>query len=368
MHHHANTPHQTKELQPDISFLIADLRWNKGSLKILELGEGPQSFFQGFDELFSTGEMWRLFWNYLKPFNLPVWYVGKKPNTPTKINQFAFNLFLANGGRWAPSLESLAHDDLFKQLANKKTTTTRPLNLGQHLGIIVFSNHGYPNWYAESLKKFKEKYQNFLIINDATTPYVNHKYHTSLLFNNLLSSYRPRWIRCKKKYSPALANKILAHLNSPIVVIKPLNAANGWGNLMVDATELDATLRKILTQSKHLKTYTDPSWSYWANDGHKHFLVEEFVTSHAINIKGKFFDGTMRVVFILKHEQGKIAINFLGCCWKLPRLSLDTTGSIMEKHKSGYGAAHVSQEDKQEVEAVLKSLLPPLYKKMLSKK
>lgn len=357
-----------KALTPDIAFLIADLRWNNGSLKILEFGEGPQSYFQGFDELFGTGTIWKSFWKYLKPFKLPIWYVGKIPSTPKKMKQFAFDDFLSDGGRTIPSLEDLKHDPYFQHIVSKPATAHNRHHINHFRGILVFSNHDYPNWYAQSLIHFKKQYPDFLVINDAATPHVNHKYRTSLLFDNQLRVFRPSWIRCSKQYSSNLADQILQSLNTPIVVIKPLNSANGWGTIIVQAENLDETLKKIVTQKELLKTHSDPSWSHWAKDGHRHFLVEEFVSSHPVDFAGKQFDGTMRVVFILKYEQGNIDISYLGACWKLPKRSLDQTGSLMEHHKSGYGSAPVNPRDVEDVESVLNNLLPQLYKKMLQKK
>lgn len=357
-----------KVLPPDISFLIADLKWNNGTLKILELGEGLQSYFQGFDELFGDGKIWQLFWQHINQFKLPIWYIGKQPKTPKKIKQFAFNKFLSNGGNVAKSLETLQDDTFFKKTIADQKSIKHPASIKQYRGILIFSNHGSPNWYAQSLLSFKKKYPDFLVINDASTHYVNHKYRTSLLFNNGLQTYRPQWIRCYKKYYPELSDTIRQNINSPIVVIKPLNSANGWGTIIIGAQELDVTLKKILTQKELLKNCDDKSWSYWENDQNYHFLIEEFVQSHPCIIKDKNFDGTMRVVFILTYEHESIDIIYLGSCWKLPKLSINQPGTLMEKHKSGYGAAQVDHDDTKQIESILNNLLPQLYKKMLQKK
>jgi len=351
--------------QADISFLIADFKWNKGILKILELGEGPQSFYQGFDELIEPGIIWQQFWHYLKQFDLPMWYVGNKPNTHKRITQFAFKDFYQHGGRWIKSLDDLEEDSFFKKIVIQKSANTL-CTVKNHKGILIFSNHGYPNWYKKSLKKFIKKYPDFLVINRISTPYVNHKYKTSLLFTKNLTKYRPRWLRCKKKYTSDCADNILSQLQAPRVVIKPLNSANGWGNIMVEAADLDITLKKILINPKKLVDHEDKAWSYWPTDGHKHFLVEEFATSQPIMVDGKPFDGTMRGVFILKREHDRTEIHYIDFCWKLPKLSLADEGSIMQNHKSAYRSVLLKKYTKQNVKKVLDKLLPDLYGNMFT--
>lgn len=327
----------------DISFLIADLKWNNGILKILELGEGPQSYFQGFDELFGIGIIWKKFWNYLAQHNHTIWYIGNKPHTSEK-QQFAWDHFLSIGGKWAQHLN----------------------DIDTNTGIIVFSNHGYPNWYAEKLAQFKKTHHNFLIINDASTPHVNHKYQTNLLFDDdILRLHKPRWKLCKKQYCPQYIQKILQYLNCDHIVIKPLNAANGWGTIIIHSSELDPTLKKILTNTHKLKNDPDRSWNYWAEDGHENFLIEECVFSQPINIHNNDFDGTMRVVFILNCDNNSINLTYLGSCWKLPKIPLGLPGSLMEHHKSGYGAVKTNVQDQRHVKKILNILLPQLYKKML---
>lgn len=348
----------------DISFMIADLKWDNGKLKILELGEGPQSYFQGFDFHFGKGSIWRDFWTHVKKYNIPIWYVGNQPING-KREQFAFSLFESTNGRWVPSLEALASDHIFQQSISRALTPER-FQIKDYQGILVFSNHGHSNWYDKELKVFLKNYPGFLVVNTASTPWVNSKYQTSLLFmNKHLRHYRPGWKLYKKNYHEALAYTIAHDITGEYFVIKPISAANGWGNLMIPKVELDTILKKILTES--VADHPDHSFNYWARDTYTNFLVEEYVASHPVIFQNKPYDGTMRVVFIMTYECEKIELTFLGCCWKLPLRSLNEEGSFMDKHKSCKAAARVDLEDQQAVYKELSKLLPIVYQEMLSK-
>ncbi|MBX9831348.1 ankyrin repeat domain-containing protein [Candidatus Babeliales bacterium] len=357
----------------DISFVISDLKFDKdGNVKILELGEGPRSYFKGHETLYGKGKIWESMWHYFSQLGLPVWYVGRKPDSLWTQATIGGKKFIEIGGQFADSLTELKRDPLFQKLA-ALPTSSQPQALAECKGIIVLRHH-----YTSKglLQDFKKNYPDFIILDSVTSAYVNNKYTTSLLFNDdRLKAYKPRWKAYPKIYTKDLAQTIINDLKTNTVVLKPLSAANGWGVLIVDKHDLDTTLRMILKNTASVATNPDKSYNYWAQDRNRDFLVEEYVPSKTITVRGKEYDATMRVVFLLSYHDGKIYTTFLGHYWKLPLHALDADVDLTKKHKSKIGSndqipssAKVAPEDCEQVKKVLQEFLPKIYLKMLLSK
>ena len=62
----------------DISFCIADIKFDGKNIKICELGQGSRSRFKGYDALYGKGKVWTAFWEYLAKFQKPFWIVTLK--------------------------------------------------------------------------------------------------------------------------------------------------------------------------------------------------------------------------------------------------------------------------------------------------
>ncbi|MCA9508924.1 MAG: hypothetical protein KC505_10935, partial [Myxococcales bacterium] len=62
----------------DVSFCMADVKFDGENLKILEFGDCAESMFTGYNTLYGKGAVWAEFWRYLKKFRVPIWYVGKQ--------------------------------------------------------------------------------------------------------------------------------------------------------------------------------------------------------------------------------------------------------------------------------------------------
>ena len=357
---------QESSIPNDISFLIADIKYADNQIKILEMGEGPRSYFRGHELLYGKGLIWERLWNYLKTFKVPIWYVGRHPESEREYHLIAGQTFEQIGGTFVPNLYRLKKDPLFQQLVSKKWNGT-----GQYIGIIILRHHKMPR---SVIAAFKKQYPQFLFLDAATSPYVNHKYKTALIFEQAgLQQFRPQWHCYPKTYSSSLVHTILHDFaDVDTVVIKPVNAANGWGVLIINKDELDQTLKKILAEKDTLRKIPDKSYSWWAKDHNDNFLVEEYVPSKIITVGGKRYDGTLRMIFIIAHTDNGIDINFIGSYWKLPSYSLDEEATLTDQHKSkisssNHSSAPVLQEDEQCVTQFLQAILPTLYATMLEK-
>jgi len=353
----------------DISFLIVDMKYDNGKLKVLEFGEGPRSYFQGHDKLFGKGVIWDRLWDCLEPYNLPIWYVGEKPKTTGEKKHIAHAKLKKIGGECVPNLYTLFNDKYFKKAEAKNIDNKYAIT--DHNGIVVFRHYKkHPN----TKSAFKRNHPNFIILDSAATPHVNNKYNTSKLFDDdELKDFKPRWKIYPKGYSKRLARRIIKDIPSDVLVIKPLSAANGWGIIIVHKNDLQKTLAKIFSPKNRpqLEHIRDKSYSYWAQDNHHNFLVEECATSQPIRVHGKNYNGTMRIVLVMTYNQKEINMHVLGSYWKLPLKPIDAKGSLTERLKSKIkpgrvSSVKVSHEDLANVTGTLEKIMPKIYAKMLN--
>jgi hypothetical protein len=226
------------------------------------------------------------------------------------------------------------------------------------------------NDHYQAIRKFNPR---LIVLNSATSPFVNNKYFTNILFDtDDLKPFKPRFVLCKKKYHKELAAKVIQAIPCSRYVIKPLNEFKGRGVIIVDADNLDKTLYKILYingikkrgQHAHSKYET---YGHWKRDKHNYFLIEEWCPSKTIVLKGKPYDPTLRVAFIIAYNQGNIDLHYLGAYWKIPLYSLKDKVKLTKCHKSwGLSPARVSDDDLAQVYALLDQCLPKVYMKMIN--
>lgn len=357
-------------LPVDISFFIADIKYEKNKLKILEFGQGPRSRFKGHDTLYGKGTIWSNFWTYLKQFNLPIWYVGPNLDQKSVKEEMAFNTLRALPNTYAVnSIKELKEHEAFKTHLKKKAPQD-PYAISDYQGIAIFR---HKNASSTELKKFKSSFPAMIVVDQASSPYVNNKYLTSLLFNDEQHiHFRPQGKTYEKVYYPTLAQKIINDFNCDVYVIKPLDGFKGDGVIMVRKNNLNIVLYNILNKTQAIKESKNPTYNHWAKDKNKKFIVEEYEASKLIHVDGLTYDPTMRIVFCLHYNQGKIGLNYLGGYWKLPPKGLEEEGTLIEKSKSKINpnraitSAQISDEDRQHVEEILNQLLPHLYQKMLN--
>lgn len=352
--------HATNNFPDEISFCIADIKFDGTAIKICEFGEGIESRFKGYEALHHKGSMWAMLWAYLKEFNLPIWFIGRSSQ------EYDTTSLRENGVKITPNLYSIEAQEDFKQAVKN---SKKQKGFCQSSGIIAARTLQV---HSSVITNFKEKHPEMIVLGQATNKFVRSKYHTSTLFDtNKLAAYKPKFKICTKRYSSTLAQSIIDELGCEIYVIKPIDSALGNGVLLVEKENLDDTLRIILKDRQELESFkSDMSYYHWKRDEKEFFIVEEYAPSKTLYVNGKPYDPTMRVIFSMHNKAGNIVINFFDAYWKLPIKSLDQEGTLTEKHKSRIGSnltcsMLVDYTDFEMVKALLSKALPKLYLKML---
>ena len=350
-----------EKLPHDISFCIADLKYNYPTIKICEFGQATRSKFKGYEQLFGEGKIWSLFWHYLAHLNLASIFVEDKYNTRNKQwqQEMALTEFMRYGGH--VTTPSIFFHHVFGSIKNTRKRINSPQS-----NIII-----YPHFSPTIGKCFLLQKNNLSCFLDfATEPYVNNKYAThKIMCECSLHHYRPTCFLSSKYYTHTLAAKIQSTMPAEKYVIKPLNAAKGLGVIIINHTELDRTLKKLFAKKSAVQP-KDPLFSYWKKDRNTLFLVEEYVASKAITIDNLTYDPTMRIIFALRHQNGRIFVDFCDGYWKLPIKALNENGTLTEKHKSNINphrscSAKIDPDDFNYVKSILRPILANAYLTML---
>lgn len=356
----------------DISFLIADLKYKPGELKICEFGEGTRSRFKGYDHVYGLGTLWEMFWQHLRSYQFTPWYVGPALYSDHDRSEVAIDAFAAHGGHCVRSIDQIKlhierNDKKKKKIVKNVGFDETSLNAYQHLLLFRHLDAG-----RVFCQKMRDYHAGILVLNSAVAPFVNNKYFTNVLFDDPeLSCYKPQFMLCEKHYTPLLAQSIKKKIPAQQYVIKPLEEFKGRGIIMVKAAHLDKVLRRVLLKRDEGGggggAATDgPLYEYWQTNKDTHFLVEECCSSQELVIDEKRYDPTMRVIFILTYDCGQVNVTYLDAYWKIPGKALDERTSLTTKYKSiGTIYADVEEGDKREVQRMLNDCLPLLYKKML---
>jgi len=343
-----------------------DFKFDGKTVKILEFGRLEMSRLEGHEQLYSPGEVWKKLWEHLCIFKLPIWYVGESFTNDKTIRQFDY--LESIGGSYHRNFSSVEKDPVFiKTLAiPTKKSKRKKKQIKNYKGIIIDKFHK-----GSKLKKLREKYPDFIIINSRSVDYCANKQKASQLFEMTnLNQYKPTWKAYPATYRPTLAHEIIQDLECDAFVIKPLSSSKGKGVIIVNKQNLDQTLKKIFTNKHALKNEKDVAFNYWASYKRNTFLVECFEKSKPICIDEKAYDATMRAIIILTHNKRKISLKTIGFYWKLPLKSLGQEGTLLEKHKSNIhkervSSAKVSKKDRKKIIKIFKKIMPTLYKKML---
>lgn len=354
----------------DISFCIADLKFDGQNIKICEFGQGTLSRFKGHDLLYGKGSIWKLFWQYLSKFQKPFWHI-----TPDNYSLTEKGLGLdlidlqKKGGHLLPSLSHLNNDENFIKITHTQNSIF-PNSISNYNAIVVNNNK---NFGAAFFHNYNLIFPGALFTDQVTAFFVNSKYETNELFKHPdLQKYRPKSIICKCKFYKKLSKDIAKKLGCSKFVIKPLNASRGRGIIIVDRLHLSRELKKILEEKNTLNP-NDPSYKYWIETKDKKFLVEEFVSSKPISLENKTYDATMRVIFVLTHDQGQIDIDVLSAYWKLPLGALEDYENMTKKHKSNIdkkrkSSAKVDSSDFEVVKLEITKVMKKAYALMLEKR
>lgn len=355
--------------QVDISFFIADIKYDGNKLKILEFGQGPRSRFKGSDALCGKGTIWGKFWKYLEQWNLPIWYVGPSINQESTKDEINFKIFKSIQNTYAvETLSKLLSDYEFQKTIQKESPKNKSI-IYEYQGIVVFR---HKNASSLEIEIFKKTFPYMIVIDHASSPYVNNKYTTNLLFNeDELKIFRPRCNVYEKNYTTTLAQKIIADMNCDIYVIKPINGFKGDGVIMARKKNLDIILYNILNKTNAIQKSKNPTYNHWAKDKNKNFIVEEYEPSKIVKIDGLSYDPTLRMAFCLEYNNHEIKITHLDGYWKLPPKGLEEQGTLVEKTKSKINpnrtttSAMIEDNDRDQVQKILNTIMPRVYKKML---
>jgi hypothetical protein len=357
------TPVKTS-LPADITFLIADLKYNEqDGVKICEIQNGIFSVFSGWDFLNGgDGLVPTMFQEFISQYHDNFWYALTNisdPKTREKIQLTPWTNVNSFG--------KLLQNPQF--LAAAKKPPRNKYSISDYNGIAWVGP-----FFVSSVSEYRKNYPGVLLLDAAIIPYSGDKYLMTKLFaaDEHLVKLKPKWGLYEKKYTKNLAKKICDDLDSDIVVIKPRKSALGNGVIIASHDELDSILSYILTTSSEtLEGDPDTSFSYWGKDRCDSFLVEQFIPSDPVLVpqfEDQPYDGTMRVVFFLYYDNQQMKIEFLEGHWKLPKLPVDSGGTLTEIHKSYGKTPHFTYVDDAVLDEVKRQLsegLPYLYKQML---
>lgn len=384
---------RAKTVKAEISYLFADVKYDGTALKILELGEGKNGGFRSFDAVFEEGRIWKGFWNYITTLGLPVFYMGPAP-TDDPINKIGISLnekiawstFMEKSGLWSSSMEELKKRADFQALG-KDAPSGDGSRLADYKAILIykFRDDRDPDCLIE-LEQFKQEYPNVLVLDCASRPFAASKHLNDILFRSGsdTAQYRPVCGLYSKKLHNGLSEKIISDLGGEFFVIKPVDSGMSNGIIVTSRELLGVELRRILAQNStigdlhpytfnHRPTETQ-SYEYWKGDTNRNFLVEAYAPSRTIEVLGKQYDPTIRVVFGLVHDGDNIRVKFFEHWWKLPPKALDEYAVLTLKHVSQYrpdlkelpaAQLTLSDEDERGVRTMMADAMAHAYVKML---
>lgn len=366
----------TATLPADITFGCADIKYNQGTFKIVECGDGIYMSLRTNDVIMNNKQYrlvapyWGLFWHYLAQFGLPIWHI--QDGGPT--NALAQEKLKQLGGKYAYSWQHLENDKLFQKTAKRKIAQSNHIN--DYAGIIVYRARQEKNRETSSTeyKLFKAKHPNFIYVNAHTRNILKRKDNTYQLFTDAgLEEYIPLSKTLSSEYSPLLAKTIIQALGNPKqYIIKPVYSSLSMGVNAVAPHDLDALLELILKNKQAIPSNAPRSLSYWKRLSPAYFVASEYVQSHTIYKDGNPYDPTMRVMFAMHHEQGIIQVNVLGGFWKIPVKSLNQkTATLTQRHVTiahagdYYSGIMVDPADAAVLKKSLAPVLAKAYEQML---
>ncbi len=355
----------------DITFAVADIKYNQGNFKIIECGAGPYSGLRE-HQIYINNKIHRQispYWNIvahiLKKYSIPVWLVGNSPHAN-------FTYFEQITSKKQSTFDDLIHHQspLFPDI----TTIPKPKTIAEHKGIVIHRIGRRTPRSDEPCKMFKKKYPCFMLLN-SNSNYFSSKAATYRLFEEAgLHNFIPRYAIYPATYTKTLAQKILADLGSvEKLIIKPLNMLRAIGVGVTTAENLDAHLQHMFgTQS--YAPYEEKSIGYWRKHKPTHFIASEFVSSQPFLCNNKKYEPTLRVSFLMMHEKGNIAIHIIGGCWQIPPRAInDRTESLTQcyatdpdRHETDEGGL-IALDDLNKIKSLLAPVLAQVYKIILEK-
>jgi len=341
------------EFPADISFVIFDLKYNhEDGVKICEIQPGGVSVFSGYDFLMEgDGLVPDMLCDAILKYQSDLWYMDS-----AVCDRKCKRKFDAMGWENIFSLEDLSSDKEFMRLA--ELPVNDPHNLYDYHGILYVR----PKDIAR-LEDLRSKYPGMIILDAALYSNIKDKLSMDALLKSSpkLSELRPKSKIYPKEFSNELVADIMEDIKGDYYVIKPAHASKGYGVIITEKENLESTLKLILQKENrgNLARNPDQTYSYWAYDKRKQFLVEQFIQSvhvEAPQFDSKMYDGTMRVVALVIYHQKKVEVDILEGHWKLPKKSVSEEGSFTEKHKSFGNVPHFAAVEPYILESVKREL------------
>lgn len=373
----------------DISFICADIKYKDGALKFCELGDAIYMTMLRNIKLEINGQVktmhsppWGMVWHYLKQFDLPIWFIGP-PGAQFKTfgmnkNILAIDELKKLGGQYISGLDALKKSTMFLKAIKKDFKN--PHSLQDHRGVIIYcAEPGEQD--SKKIRAFKKQYPGFIFINEALHSVVCRKDSTyQLFYDSGLADFIPYTKFYDKTYNRTLIQDILRDFSSEYLVIKPVAGSASKGVIIIPNEKLDSTLSLILKSDKQKLNKNNTPWlSEWAYDNNPRFMVSEYVPSKILMREGKPYDPTMRIIFMLRHDQGNVFVTLIAGFWKIPEKSLIDQAPLTEKHVTRphltmndqdefHRGILVEKEDLENVRNILNGCLPVLYTKILAGK
>lgn len=358
----------------DITFAVADLKYNNGALKIVECGNGPRCTPAGHPVFINNNihtqmtPYWNIVEQTLSTYKIPIIFAGTPPFA--QFNYFANH---KTAKRYPRSFAELPTIDLFKTTASKNHS--KPKQIAMHQGIVLYRAAHKNVQKTFALTDFKKNYPAFLLINDHSDHHLARKDTTYKLFDDAqLSNYIPRYAIYPAHYQHSLASQIVQELGpEAMFIIKPVAQTYALGVGLASAENLDAHLKHMFGFDP-IKEHEAKSIGYWRTTQDTHFLVSEYVPSQIIAHEGKCYDPTMRIAFLMTHECGKITVNVFGGYWKIPPASLDNEqASLTDRHitdperMENNGLLLIEEHDLKTMKNVVAPILGQMYVTLLKK-
>ncbi len=358
----------------DICFGCADIKYDQGNFKIVECGDGIYMSLRATEIIMNNKEynlvspFWGLFWHQIAEFGLPVWHI----EAISDKSALAVNEYKTLGVGYAASFAALEKSNDFQQ-AHKKIVQT-PTRMTEYAGIIVFAATKEHTRDGVGYKKFQKQYPHFIYVNSATRDYLKQKDTTYKLFQRAgLDAFIPRFGIFPTTFNADTAKQITKLLpDNQLLVIKPTYSSLSIGVNVINAKTLPAFLRLILQHPETIGDSAPRALSFWRSTNQPQFVASEYVPSQTIYKNNKPYDPTMRVIFIMHHDQGTIHTNVLGGFWKIPVKPLnDASATETEKHVTiahagdYYSGILLEQAESLRMKKALAPVLAKAYEQML---
>ena len=160
----------------DITFAVADLKYDHGSFKIVECGNGPRCTPAG-HPVYINGKQcmqmtpyWNIIEHALKAHNIPVIFVGDPP-----FEEFNY---LGHKLKNQKYLRTLLGLDTATFLPHTQTHTKKPTTIAEHDAIIVYRPVNQ-SVQKSLLKIFQKNNPSVLLVNSYSNDYLRSKHTTS---------------------------------------------------------------------------------------------------------------------------------------------------------------------------------------------